>query len=110
MWRGQPQQFSRDPLTVPYIGVGQCATNLWENTWTYVNGYLNTQSSADYALADLTTGSVSHAYVVTVANNVMTVTMDGYQIFNGTVSLPPVAYSVSRGAQAVTRNRQSSRC
>ena len=81
-----------DPTTVPYLAVGQSATSLWENPWTYVNGYLNTQSSADYAVADLTTGSVSHAYVVTVNNKVMTVTMDGYQIFNGTISLPPVAY------------------
>ena len=81
-----------DPISVPYLAVGQSATNLWENPWTYVNGNLNTQSSANYTVADMTTGSVSHAYAVTVNNSVMTVTMDGHQIFNGTVSLPPVAY------------------
>ena len=33
-----------------------------------------------------------HAYVVTVVNSVMTVTMDGYELFSGTVSLPPAAF------------------
>ena len=81
-----------DPLTVPYLAIGQTATNLWENPWTFVNGNLNTQSSTNYTIAQFTTGAVSHAYVVKVDNSVMTVTMDGHQIFNGTVSLPPAAY------------------
>jgi hypothetical protein len=36
--------------------------------------------------------SATHTYVVTVVNSIMTVTMDGYELFTGTVSLPPVAY------------------
>jgi hypothetical protein len=30
--------------------------------------------------------------VVTVVNHIMTVTMDGHELFTGTVSLPPAAY------------------
>jgi hypothetical protein len=79
-----------DPMTVPYMAVGQGATALWENPWTFVNGNLNTQSSTDYAIG--TFANASHAYVVTVVNSIMTVTMDGHELFTGTVSLPPAAY------------------
>jgi hypothetical protein len=79
-----------DPITVPYMAVGQGATNLWENPWTFVNGNLNTQSSTDYSAAAF--ASATHTYVVSVVNSVMTVTIDGYELFTGTVPLPPVAY------------------
>jgi hypothetical protein len=79
-----------DPVAVPYMAVGHGATNLWENPWTFVNGNLNTQSSTDYAIN--TFANATHSYVVTVVNSVMTVTMDGYELFTGTVSLPPAAY------------------
>jgi hypothetical protein len=79
-----------DPMTVPYMAVGQGASALWENRWTFVNGNLNTQSSTNYAIN--TFANASHAYVVTVVNSIMTVTMDGHELFTGTVSLPPAAY------------------
>jgi hypothetical protein len=79
-----------DPLTVPYMAIGQGALSLWENPWTNVNGYLNTQSSSNYTRAQF--ASTSHNYVVTVVNNIMTVTMDTYELFTGRVTLPPVAY------------------
>ena len=72
------------------MAVGQGATSLWENPWTYVNGNLDTQNSTDYPIDTFT--SATHTYVVTVVNSIMTVTMDGYELFTGTVSLPPVAY------------------
>ena len=50
-----------DPITVPYMAVGQGATNLWENPWTFVNGNLNTQSSTDYSAAAF--ASATHTYV-----------------------------------------------
>jgi hypothetical protein len=92
-----------DPVTVPYMAVGQGTSNLWENPWTFVNGALNTQYTAvsdpdttpDYTTAEFvptSAGGEPHNYVVTVVNSVMTVTMDGYELFSGTVSLPPVAY------------------
>jgi hypothetical protein len=79
-----------DPTAVPYMAVGQGATNLWENPWTFVNGNLNTQSSTDYSAS--TFANATHSYVVTVVNSIMTVTMDGFELFTGTVSLPPAAY------------------
>ena len=79
-----------DPVPVPYMAVGQGATALWEKPWTFVNGDLDTQASTDYAVT--TYANSTHSYVVTVVNGVMTVTMDGYELFSGTVSLPPSAY------------------
>jgi hypothetical protein len=83
-----------DPIAVPYMAVGQGATALWENPWTFVNGFLDTQHSTDYSPTTFvpTSGIQAHNYVVTVVGGVMTVTMDGYELFSGTVSLPPVAY------------------
>ncbi len=79
-----------DPITVPYMAVGHSATNLWENPWAYVNGNLDTANSTDYS--DGTFTNASHAYVVSVANGIMTVTMDGNELFSGSVTLPSVAY------------------
>jgi hypothetical protein len=79
-----------DPITVPYMAVGPGASNLWENPWYFVNGNLNTQSSTDYSISSYT--NATHNYVISVVNGVMTVTMDGYELFTGTVNLPPVAY------------------
>ena len=79
-----------DPITVPYMAVGQGATNLWENPWTYVNGKLDTANSSNYS--DITFANATHSYVVTVVSGVMTVTMDGNELFSGKVTLPSVAY------------------
>jgi hypothetical protein len=79
-----------DPTTVPYMAVGPGATDLWENPWYFVNGDLNTQSSTDYSIT--TFANSSHNYVISVVDGVMTVTMDGYELFTGQVTLPPVAY------------------
>jgi hypothetical protein len=79
-----------DPVTVPYMAVGPGATNLWENPWYFVNGNLDTQHSTDYPIS--TYASSTHNYVVSVVGGVMTVTMDGYELFSGQVTLPPVAY------------------
>jgi hypothetical protein len=87
-----------DPITVPYMAVGSGADSLWENPWYFVNGNLNTQNSTDY-LEDTGVANdpndytnSTHNYVISVVNGVMTVTMDGYELFTGTVNLPPVAY------------------
>jgi Immunoglobulin domain len=79
-----------DPIAVPYMAAGQSGTGLWENPWTFVNGFLDTQNSADYTPSVF--ANATHSYVVTVVNHIMTVTMDGHELFTGTVSLPPVAY------------------
>ncbi|NYF51548.1 beta strand repeat-containing protein [Tunturiibacter gelidoferens] len=78
---------------VPYIGVGRGETALWEKPYFNVNTNI-----APLALAGAT---VSHDYVVSIVQGMMTVTMDGTQAFSGSVSVPPVAYlyfSASTGA------------
>jgi hypothetical protein len=79
-----------DPTTVPYMAVGSGATAQWENPWYFVNGDLNTQSSTDYTPSAF--ANSAHNYVVSVVGGVMTVTMDGFELFTGQVTLPPVAY------------------
>jgi hypothetical protein len=72
------------------MAVGQGAAALWENPWTFVNGALNTQASTNFSASAF--ANATHSYVVTVVNHIMTVTLDGNELFTGTVSLPPVAY------------------
>ena len=79
-----------DPTTVPYMAVGSGASAQWENPWYFVNGNLDTQDSTDYPIT--TYANSTHSYVISVVHGVMTVTMDGYELFTGPVSLPPVAY------------------
>ena len=83
-----------DPITVPYMAVGQSGTGLWENPWTFVNGFLDTQNSKDFTLSEYvpSSGTQAHNYVVTVVNGVMTVTIDTFELFSGKVSLPPAAF------------------
>jgi hypothetical protein len=89
-YSGDTTNMACDPITVPYIAVGQGATNLWENPWTYVNGNLNTASNTDYS--DSVFANASHTYVVTVVAGTITVTMDGNELLTGPVVMPPVAY------------------
>ncbi|MGH9736926.1 MAG: hypothetical protein ACRD8A_20340 [Candidatus Acidiferrales bacterium] len=79
-----------DPTTVPYMAVGSGATAQWENPWYFVNGNLDTQHSTDYPIT--TYANSTHSYVISVVHGAMTVSMDGYELFTGPVSLPPVAY------------------
>jgi hypothetical protein len=81
-----------DPA-VPYIGVGRGETALWENPYFNVNTNIPPLAAAGAA--------VSHDYVVSLVQGMMTVTMDGTQVFSGNVTAPPVAYlyfSASTGA------------
>jgi Bacterial lectin len=79
-----------DPVPVPYMAVGQGATALWENPWSFVNGDLDVQNSTDFTPEAF--ANATHNYVVTVVNGVMTVTLDDFELFSGTVSLPPSAF------------------
>jgi len=69
---------------VPYLGVGRGEAALWENPWTNYN--TNIPVLAESGVTH------THAYVVTIVQGQMTVTMDGNQVFSGPVSVPPVAY------------------
>jgi Immunoglobulin I-set domain len=69
---------------VPYFAVGRGETALWEKPWFGVNTNVP-------ALA--TVGStLTHTYTLSLVQGQMTVTLDGVQVFNGTVIVPPVAY------------------
>ncbi|WP_158945101.1 immunoglobulin domain-containing protein [Granulicella sp. S190] len=93
-----------DPA-VPYLGVGRGETALWENPYFNVNSNIPPLAAAG--------ATVTHTYVVSLAQGVMTVTMDGVQVFSGNVTVPPVAYlyfSASTGAldeQTVISNLSS---
>lgn len=76
--------FIQDPL-VPYLGVGRGEDNQWENPYWNVNTNIP-------ALADPSGQTVSHEYVVLISDGQMSMTMDGKQVFSGSVDVPPVAY------------------
>jgi hypothetical protein len=85
--------FPGDPSTSgnpAYLGVGRSETNFWENPYRNVN---NNLPGGANALAEVGQ-TISHAYVVTIVQGQMTVTMDDIQVFSGSisVSVPPVAY------------------
>jgi len=69
---------------VPYLGVGRGETALWENPWFFVNTNI-----APLAEGNTT---VTHSYFVSIVEGQMVVTMDGAQVFSGSVTVPPVAY------------------
>jgi hypothetical protein len=86
-----PSPYPADPSSSgdpDYLGVGRGEPALWENPYFNVN--TNLPGGAD-ALAWYG-HKVTHAYVVTIANGYMSVTMDGTQVFSGNVTVPPVAY------------------
>ncbi len=72
-----------DP-TVPYIGVGRGETALFENPWFSVNTGIPAVVSSSMP--------ITHAYVLSLVQGQMTVTMDGVQVFSGNITPPPTAY------------------
>jgi hypothetical protein len=71
-----------------YLGVSRGETALWEKPYSNVN--FNLPGGAN-ALAKVGS-TVSNNYVVSIVQGQMTVTMNGAQVFSGSVSVPPVAY------------------
>jgi Immunoglobulin domain/Immunoglobulin I-set domain len=69
---------------VPYLAVERGEVALWENNYTNLNTNIPTLA--------IPGETVAHTYTVSIVNGLMTVTMDGTQVFSGTVSVPPVAY------------------
>lgn len=73
-----------EPAIVPYIAVTRGESALFENPYFNVNTNIPTVVS--------TSGPITHSYTYSINQGLMTVTMDGNQIFSGTVTPPPVAY------------------
>jgi Immunoglobulin domain/Immunoglobulin I-set domain len=77
---------SEDPgdPPVPYLGVGRGQVAYWENVYYTVNNSIPKLAAPG--------ATISHTYVVSIVQGMMTVTMDGTQVFSGAVTVPPVAY------------------
>jgi len=69
---------------VPYIAVTRGETALFENPYFNVNRNIPAVVSTSMPL--------THNYTYNLVQGQMTVTMDGAQLFSGTVTPPPVAY------------------
>jgi hypothetical protein len=74
---------TNDP-PVPYIAVTRGETNLFRNPYFFLNTNVPALATPG--------ATVSHDYVVSVVQGAMTVTIDGLQVFSGSVTVPPVAY------------------
>jgi hypothetical protein len=69
---------------VPYVAVGRGETALWENPWFYVNESIPPLVAAG--------PPISHTYTVSLIQGQLVETLDGQQVFSGTINPPPVAY------------------
>ena len=72
-----------DP-TVPYLAVGRGETALFGKPWFNVNTTIPAVVSSSIP--------ISHDYTVSIVQGQVTATMDGVQVFSGTIATPPVAY------------------
>jgi hypothetical protein len=80
-----------DPSTAAnpdYLGVGRGETALWEKPYFNVNNNLPGGANALAKVGN----TISNDYVVSIVQGQMTVTMNGTQVFSGSISVPPVAY------------------
>jgi Immunoglobulin I-set domain len=69
---------------VPYVAMGRGETALFGKPWFNVNTTIPAVVSSSMA--------ISHDYTVSIVQGQMTTTMDGVQVFSGTITPPPVAY------------------
>jgi hypothetical protein len=69
---------------VPYIGITRGESALFENP--YFNYNTNIPAVVSSSMP------ITHTYTYSLVQGQMTVTMDGNQLFSGTVTPPPVAY------------------
>jgi hypothetical protein len=74
---------TNDP-PVPYVGVTRGESSLWRKPYFDISGNIPPLATPG--------ATVSHDYVVSIVQGTMTVTMDGLQLFSGSVTIPPVAY------------------
>jgi hypothetical protein len=69
---------------VPYFAVTRGETAQFENPYYAYNGNIPTLVAVGQ--------TITHNYVLTIVNNVLTVTLDGTEVVNTQISPPPVAY------------------
>ncbi len=69
---------------VPYFAVTRGETAQFENPYYAYNGTIPTLVAVGQ--------TITHNYVLTIVNNVLTVTLDGTEVVNTQINPPPVAY------------------
>ncbi len=69
---------------VPYFAVTRGETAQFENPYYAYNGTIPTLVAVGQ--------TITHNYVLTIVNNVLTVTLDGAEVVNALINPPPVAY------------------
>ena len=69
---------------VPYFAVTRGETAQFENPYYAYNGNIPPLVAVGQ--------TISHNYVLTIVNNVLTVTLDGAEVVNAQINPPPVAY------------------
>jgi Immunoglobulin domain/Immunoglobulin I-set domain len=70
---------------IPYVGVTRGETALWKNPYFNFNSNISPLATPGK--------TVTNNFVISIVNGLLTVTMNGTQLFSGTVvSVPPVAY------------------
>jgi len=69
---------------VPYFAVTRGETAQFENPYYAYNGTIPTLVAVGQ--------TIKHDYVLTIVNNVLTVTLDGNEVVNALINPPPVAY------------------
>lgn len=68
----------------PYVAVGRGETALFGKPWFNVNNAIPAVVSSS--------NPITHDYTVSIVQGQVTATMDGVQVFSGTITAPPVAY------------------
>jgi len=68
----------------PYVAVGRGETALFGKPWFNVNNAIPVVVSSS--------NPITHDYTVSIVQGQVTATMDGVQVFSGTITAPPVAY------------------
>jgi len=88
---GQPGYLPADP-PVPFLALGRAETALWAQPWQYdFYGLPGYPGSASDPAASIQFASSTHAWQVTVADGLLTVSMDGTAVLASAIALPPSA-------------------
>ncbi len=95
----QSPGFVGDP-PIPYLGITRGETALWENQYLNLNTAISPLATpagtpinnAMNPAPNPPSSTVTNNFTVSLVQGMMTVTMNGVQVFSGSVTVPPVAY------------------
>ena len=89
---GTTSDYDQTPVTVPFLAAGR--GEAWGSPWNLTSTSLGTWGITSYpgALTVAQAANGQHRYQVNLFNGMLTVLLDGAQVFSGQVRVPPVAY------------------